>query len=72
MGSLRKNILFECHDVFYSGHMGITKTLKHVETNLWWPKFGDDVKTYVNTCPVCQHSKNLYYKNCMIINDLKF
>ena len=57
VGSLRKDILFECHDVFYSGHMGITKTLKQIETNFWWPKLRDDVKTYVNTCDVCQRSK---------------
>ena len=57
VGSLRKDILFEFHDAFYSGHMGITKTLKQVETNFWWPKLRDDVKTYVNTCDVCQRSK---------------
>ena len=57
VGSLRKDILFECHDAFYSGHMGIAKTLKQVETNFWWPKLRDDVKTYVNTCDVCQRSK---------------
>ena len=28
VGSLRKDILPVCHDVFYSGYMGITKTLK--------------------------------------------
>jgi hypothetical protein len=42
---------------FYNGHMGITKTLKQIETNFWWPKLRDDVKTYVNTCDVCQRSK---------------
>ena len=57
VGSLRKNILFECHDIFYSGHMDIMKTLKQVETNFWWPKWRDDIKTYVNICDVCQRSK---------------
>jgi hypothetical protein len=57
VGSLRKDILFECHDIYYSGHMDITKTLKQIETNFWWPKLRDDVKTYVNTCDVCQRSK---------------
>ena len=38
VGSLRKGILFECHEVFYSGHMGIMKTLKQDDTNFWWPK----------------------------------
>ena len=57
VGFLRENILIECHDTFYSGHMDIRKTLKQVETNFWWPKLRDDVKTYVNTCDVCQRSK---------------
>ena len=57
VGSLHKDILFECHDTFYSGHIGITKTLKQVETNFGWPKLRYDVKTYVNTCDVCQRSK---------------
>ena len=57
VGSLRKDVLFECHDVFNNGHMSITKTLKHIETNFWWPKLRDDVKTYVNICDVCQRSK---------------
>ena len=37
--------------------MGITKTLKQIETNFLWPQLRDDVKTYVNTCDVCQRSK---------------
>ena len=57
MGSLRKDILFECHNTFYSGHLDITKTLKQVETNFWRPKLRDDVKTYMNICDVCQRNK---------------
>ena len=30
---LRNDILIECHDVVYSGHMGITKTLKQLVAN---------------------------------------
>ena len=37
--------------------MSITRTLKQAEFNFWWPKLRDDVKTYVNTCDVCQHNK---------------
>ena len=46
VGSLCKCILFEYHDVFYSGHMGVTKTFKHVETSFWWPKLRDVVRYY--------------------------
>ena len=31
--SLHKDILFEYQDIFYSGHMGIMKTLKQIKTN---------------------------------------
>ena len=55
--SFHKNIYFECHDISNSRLMHITKTLKQVETNFWWPRLKDDVKTCVNTCDVCQHSK---------------
>ena len=55
--SLCKDILMECHDAFYSEHIGITKTLKQVETRFWWPSLRDDVKKYVNSCDVCQRSK---------------
>ena len=57
VGSLRKDILFECHEAFYSGHISITKTLKQVETNFRWLKLRDDVKIFVNTCDVCQCNK---------------
>jgi hypothetical protein len=54
---LRNDILIECHDIVYSGHMGITKTLKQLVANFWWPKVRDDVKNYVNKCDICQRSK---------------
>ena len=57
VGFFCKDIIIECHDVFYSGYMGIMKTLKQVETDFWWPKFRDDVKSYVNICDVYQRSK---------------
>ena len=31
--SLCNDILIECHDVVYSGHMGISKALKLIERN---------------------------------------
>jgi hypothetical protein len=55
--SLCEDILMECHNAFYSGHMDITKTLKQVETRFWWPSLRDDVKQYVNSCDVWQCCK---------------
>ena len=71
VGSLCKDILFECHDTFCSEHMGITKTLKQVEANFWWPKLRDDVKSYVNTCDVCQHSKTSTTRTLRLLQPLE-
>ena len=51
--------------------MGITKTLKQVETNFWWPKLKDDVKTYVNTHDICQRSKASTTKIVGLLQPLK-
>ena len=55
--SFHNDILSECHDALYSGHMDISKTLKLVERNFWWPNLRNNVKSYVNSCDVCQCSK---------------
>ena len=55
--SLCNDILIECYDVVYSGHMDISKTLKLVKKNSWWPNLRNNVKSYVNSCDVCEHSK---------------
>ena len=57
VNSLRNDILIECYDAVYSGHMGISKILKLVERNFWWPNLRNNIKSYVNSCDVCQHSK---------------
>ena len=43
----------------YSGHIGISKTLKKIQTRFWWPKMMEDVQKYVKACNVCQRSKAL-------------
>ncbi len=57
LGTLREYKLYEHHDSLYSGHMGISKTLKKIQTRFWWPKMREDAQTYVNSCDVCQRSK---------------
>ena len=71
VGSLREDILFECHDIFYSGHMCIINTLIQVETSFWWPKSRDDVKTYVNTCDVCQRRKTSTIRIARLLQPLQ-
>lgn len=49
-------ILRESHDS--AGHFGITKTVKRIKRNYFWPTLYKDVKEYVNKCEVCKASKS--------------
>ena len=71
VGSLRKDTLFEYRNALYSRHMGITKNLKQIETNFWWQELRDDVKTYVNTCDVCQCSRASTTRMARLLQSLK-
>ncbi|TQE13902.1 hypothetical protein C1H46_000533 [Malus baccata] len=53
-GSLRKEILKECHDSMWAGHPGTHRTLALVSDAYYWPQMWDDVDSYVKTCLVCQ------------------
>lgn len=56
-GSLRKEVLKECHDSRWAGHPGIDRTLALFEDSYYWPRMRDDVELYVRTCLVCQQDK---------------
>ncbi|GJW00102.1 putative nucleotidyltransferase, ribonuclease H [Tanacetum coccineum] len=56
-GDLRRAILKECHDSKWAGHPGITKTLALVEGTYYWPRMGEDVETFVQTCLIFQQDK---------------
>ncbi len=56
--SLRTQILSNAHDRPYTGHMGITKTLKLIQRLFWWPELRLDVTQYIGSCEVCQRDKH--------------
>ncbi|GJY11200.1 putative nucleotidyltransferase, ribonuclease H [Tanacetum coccineum] len=56
-GDLKRAILKECHDSKWAGHPGITRTLTLVEGTYYWPRMGDDVETFVQTCLIFQQDK---------------
>ena len=57
VGTLRQQVLYECHDAVYSGHWGITKTLEAIERAFWWPRLRQSVERYVGLCSTCQRDK---------------
>ncbi|PKI50762.1 hypothetical protein CRG98_028904, partial [Punica granatum] len=44
--NLRREILRECHDSKWAGHLGIHRTLTLVEEWYYWPQLRDDVETF--------------------------
>ena len=56
--SLRQNILKECHDVPFTSHMGMRKTLELVDRQFHWRGLRGDTIQYVKTCHMCQIMKS--------------
>ena len=56
-GSLKRNLIKECHDSKWAGHPGQRRTRVLLESVYYWPQIRDDVETYVRTCLVCQQDK---------------
>ncbi|GLC38245.1 hypothetical protein PLESTM_000703600 [Pleodorina starrii] len=55
--ALRRRLLHEFHDAAYSGHPGFHRTLTAISTRYWWPHMSRTVRTYVQSCPICQRTK---------------
>jgi len=54
---LRSNVLQLHHDYAAAGHLGITKTCELINRNFFWPHWREDVRKYINSCPVCSSMK---------------
>jgi hypothetical protein len=54
---LRQHLISQYHDTLWSGHLGITKTLKALQIHFWWPRMNKQVTQYVRTCVSCQRNK---------------
>lgn len=55
--SLRKTVLYQCHDDPSSGHLGIFKTQKRVANSYFWPGMNTDIARYVRACEICKAQK---------------
>ncbi|MBW0592908.1 hypothetical protein O181_132623 [Austropuccinia psidii MF-1] len=51
---LINNILHECHDTIYSGHVSGYRTLEKVKNCAWWPYWRKEPIEYCHTCDRCQ------------------
>ncbi|KAL0453442.1 UNVERIFIED_CONTAM: Transposon Ty3-G Gag-Pol polyprotein [Sesamum latifolium] len=56
-GDLRKSLISECHDTFWTGHQGEERTYALVQRAYYWLQMRDNFDTYVRTCLICQQDK---------------
>ena len=47
----------EYQDAMYNGHVGLTKTWKRLQINLWWYEMQGSIKSYIKSCEICQCNK---------------
>lgn len=50
-------LMDEFHKTPLGGHMGVAKTLHHLQANFVWPQMRKAVHQYVAQCTICQQTK---------------
>jgi hypothetical protein len=53
----KKKILYNFHEDPLAGHFGFQETYRSISLKYYWPNMGNDIKTYINSCDVCQRQK---------------
>ena len=53
----RRSILYACHDMQTSGHLGVTKTVSKIKQKFYWPGLQSDVRSYIAGCDACSKRK---------------
>uniref|UniRef100_A0A3Q2QFS9 Gypsy retrotransposon integrase-like protein 1 n=1 Tax=Fundulus heteroclitus TaxID=8078 RepID=A0A3Q2QFS9_FUNHE len=54
---LRPKVIDFCHSSRLYGHPGISKTLRLIRSQFWWPSLTTDVSQFVSACPPCNQAK---------------
>ncbi len=56
--SVRARVLQWGHDSPLTCHPGIARTLDVLQWRFWWPSIKEDVRSFVEACPVCCQGKS--------------
>jgi len=51
-------VLHDCHDAPTAGHPGFAKTYARVRAQYYWPKMDEIIRSYIESCDVCQKDKS--------------
>lgn len=52
-----REVLETYHSSLLGGHRGIERMKNTIKKYYKWPAMGEDIKKYVNNCPICEKSK---------------
>ena len=50
-------LVSELHNVPYSAHPGVQRTIGKVRRYFWWKGMAGDIREFVESCPTCQLEK---------------
>jgi len=56
------DILRSHHNHCMAGQPGITKTIKNIRRQFYWPRMVTFITDYIQSCAVCSCSKSLHHK----------
>jgi len=59
---VRLDVLRSTHDHRLAGHPGISKTLKNVRQQFYWPRMIPFITDYVKSCTTCRRTKSIHHK----------
>ncbi len=55
--TIRSEVLQWGHAAPSSGHPGVLRTLRRIQSKFWWPNMGTDVRRMVAACSTCARNK---------------
>ena len=61
---LWREIIHLHHNMKSSSHPGRYKTVELILRSYWWPRIHANIRQYVNSCDICQHTKTIRAKPC--------
>jgi len=54
---LKKEVLEECHDSEYAGHLSFSRTRARAEKKYYWDGMYNDIRRHCDTCEACYENK---------------
>ena len=69
-GTFRLKLLHDHHDIPIAGHLGVKKTTARLAATYHWKSLRTTVREYVQSCDICQRTKNSTQKPLGLLQPL--